>query len=449
MNLNKLILTKNECYIKQVHIKPVGIMVHSTGANNPWLKRYVGPDDGKLGKNPYNNHWNTLRPSGSQVCVHGFIGKLADGSVATYQTLPWDIRGWHSGYYSKKSTTNANKMGYIGFEICEDSTNDRVYLQKVYSEAVELCAHLCKTFNLDPTKDGVIISHHEGNRRKLASNHADVEHWWTKHGFTMAQFRSDVAKLVGKVNLEVSAPVPVIWNPQQLWSSIKAYGLTDEGTAAVMSNIQAESGGRSNNLQNSYESRLGFTDEAYTAAVDSGRYTNFVKDKAGYGYCQWTFWSRKEGLLKMAKERKVSIGDSKLQLDYLFQELGRGYNALLTGLRSGHDVDQLTRDFMTQFERPASKDDKKAQASRVAYAKDFLRKFATSDVAAAKLPYKVRVTRTNLNIRTGPSSSTKSKGFIKAGVYTITEEKAGPGSTLWGKLKSGAGWIALDWVVKV
>lgn len=449
MNLQKLILTQNECYKAGVKIRPCGIMVHSTGVNNPWLKRYVGPDDGKLGKNPYNNHWNNFRPGDRQVCVHGFIGKLADGTVATYQTLPWDIRGWHSGYYSKKSSTNANKMGYIGFEICEDSTNDRVYLQKVYHEAVELCAHLCKTFNLDPTKDGVIISHHEGNRRKLASNHADVEHWWTKHGFTMTQFRSDVAKLVDKVNIEVGAPVPVLWNPQQLWSAIKTYGLTDEGTAAVMANIQAESGGRSNNLQNSYESRLGFTDEAYTAAVDSGKYTGFVKDKAGYGYCQWTFWSRKDGLLKMAKEQKVSIGDSKLQLDYLFQELGRGYSALLTGLREGHNVEQLTRDFMTQFERPASKDDKKAQGARIAYAKDFLAKFSTSDVAAAKLPYKVRVDRTNLNIRTGPSSSTKSKGFIKAGVYTITEEKSGPGSTLWGKLKSGAGWIALDWVVKI
>ena len=67
--------------------------IHSTGANNPWLKRYVGPDDGLLGKNQYNNHWN--QPMDREVCVHAFIGKLADGTVATYQTLPWDYRGWH------------------------------------------------------------------------------------------------------------------------------------------------------------------------------------------------------------------------------------------------------------------------------------------------------------------------------------------------------------------
>ena len=93
MNLHKLIFTNNACYKAGRRITPKGIMVHSTGANNPWLKRYVGPDDGLLGKNQYNNHWN--QPMDREVCVHAFIGKLADGTVATYQTLPWDYRGWH------------------------------------------------------------------------------------------------------------------------------------------------------------------------------------------------------------------------------------------------------------------------------------------------------------------------------------------------------------------
>lgn len=88
MNLKKLIFTNNACYKAGKTITPKGIMVHSTGANNPNLKRYVGPDDGLLGKNQYNNHWNQDKPDGRQVCVHGFIGKLADGNIATYQTLP-------------------------------------------------------------------------------------------------------------------------------------------------------------------------------------------------------------------------------------------------------------------------------------------------------------------------------------------------------------------------
>jgi len=86
MKLTTLLLTQNNCYKSGKKHTVKGIMVHSTGANNPYLKRYVGPDDGLLGKNQYNNHWN--QPMSRRVCVHAFIGKLADGSIATYQTLP-------------------------------------------------------------------------------------------------------------------------------------------------------------------------------------------------------------------------------------------------------------------------------------------------------------------------------------------------------------------------
>ena len=109
MNLRKLILTNNACYKAGKTIKPKGIMVHSTGANNPWLKRYVGPDDGLLGKKQYNNHWNQDKPDGRQVCVHAFIGKLANGSIATYQTLPWNHRGWHGGGIPGREHTGARR----------------------------------------------------------------------------------------------------------------------------------------------------------------------------------------------------------------------------------------------------------------------------------------------------------------------------------------------------
>ena len=87
MTLRQLYLTENDCYRAGKLISVKGIMIHSTGANNPNLSRYVGPDDGVLGPNKYANHWNQPKPDGRQVCVHAFIGKLADGSIATYQTL--------------------------------------------------------------------------------------------------------------------------------------------------------------------------------------------------------------------------------------------------------------------------------------------------------------------------------------------------------------------------
>ena len=185
MNLNKLIFTENACYKAGRKIKVKGIMVHSTGANNPWLKRYVGPDDGKLDKNQYNNHWNTYHPGGREVCVHGFIGKLADGSVATYQTLPWDHRGWHAG-------GSANNT-HIGFEICEYGLSDKTYFNKVYKEAVERCAYLCKQYGLTEQN---IICHSEGYKKGIASNHGDVMHWFPKHGKSMDTFCADVKALL-------------------------------------------------------------------------------------------------------------------------------------------------------------------------------------------------------------------------------------------------------------
>lgn len=191
MKLIKNLLTNNDCYKKGKKLTPKGVFVHSTGANNPTLKRYVQPNIQGIGVNQYNNDWNR---GGIQKCVHAFIGKLDNGTIATVQTLPWDYRGWHSGQGSKGSANNT----HIGFEICEDGLTDRTYFMKVYAEAVELTAYLCKQYNLDPLKDGVVICHSEGHKRGIASNHGDVMHWFPKHGKSMDTFRKDVATAMGK-----------------------------------------------------------------------------------------------------------------------------------------------------------------------------------------------------------------------------------------------------------
>ena len=177
MKLNKQYLIRNECYVVGNKQEIRGIMVHSTGCNNTSVSSYL-------------NHWNQLRPGGRQVCVHAFVGKLPDGSVGTYQTLPWDMVGWHSG---QGANGNANFMGYIGFEICEDDLTDRAYFEKVYREAVELCVYLCQLHGLTE-KD--IICHSEGHARGIASNHVDVMHWFPKFGKSMDTFRADVKAML-------------------------------------------------------------------------------------------------------------------------------------------------------------------------------------------------------------------------------------------------------------
>ena len=122
MKLYRCDLIKNACYLNNVHRTPRGIVVHSTGANNPNLQRYVQPLDDQtdglsatpavlkqlLGVNHYGNHWNQYYADGTTgrfACVNAFIGKLADGSVATVQTLPWDMLPWGVGSGSALTTT--------------------------------------------------------------------------------------------------------------------------------------------------------------------------------------------------------------------------------------------------------------------------------------------------------------------------------------------------------
>ena len=222
MNLRKLIFTNNACYKAGKTITPKGIMVHSTGANNPWLKRYVGPDDGLLGKNQYGNHWNQNLPDGRSVCAHGFIGKLANGNIAAYQTLPWNHRGWHAG--GKANDT------HIGFEICEDGLNDAAYFNKVYQEAAELCAYLCKQYGLTE-KD--VICHSEGYQLGIASNHADVMHWFPKHGKSMDALRTEVKRLLTESETP-KPPAPVPTEPNKLYRvQVGAYSVKANADAML------------------------------------------------------------------------------------------------------------------------------------------------------------------------------------------------------------------------
>jgi N-acetylmuramoyl-L-alanine amidase len=221
VNLKKLIFTKNACYKAGKTMVPKGIMIHSTGANNPYLKRYVGPDDGLLGRNQYNNHWNQDKPGGRLVCPHAFIGQLNDGSIATYQTLPWNHRGWHAGGSANDAC--------IGFEICEDDLSDSTYFNQVYRESAELCVYLCKLYNLTE-KD--ILCHSEGFKLGIASNHADVMHWFPKHGKSMNDFRAEVKKLL-------SVPAPASGELKKLYRvQVGAY-LVKANADAMLHRVKA------------------------------------------------------------------------------------------------------------------------------------------------------------------------------------------------------------------
>lgn len=180
MKIIKSYLTNNDCYKLNRKMNVKGLMLHSVATPQPKASVFI-------------NAWNKPKIT---KCVHGFI--QANGEV--YQTLPWNIKGWHGG----KSYSNSY---YVGVEMCEPNTikylntsctkiqdNDPVGTKKhvlgTYNTAVELFVYLCKQYNLNPLTD--IISHKEGYSKGIASNHGDPEHLWSRYNLTMDKFRNDV-----------------------------------------------------------------------------------------------------------------------------------------------------------------------------------------------------------------------------------------------------------------
>ena len=163
---------KNKCYQAGAPLRPQGLMLHSIGTPQPSaavLARY----------------FDQYQPGGQSVCVHAFV--QADGTV--YQTLPWEMRGWHCG-----GTANST---HIGIEMTEPSAGvpyaeAAKQITGTYRAAVALFARLCGVYGLDPLADGVIIGH------------ADPTYLWDTYGmgYTMDGFRAAVAEAMAGVKEE-------------------------------------------------------------------------------------------------------------------------------------------------------------------------------------------------------------------------------------------------------
>ena len=215
MDITKSILANNSCYLAGKTIQVKGLMLHSVGCPQPSAMAFV-------------KSWNN--PT-IQACVHGFIDA---NTGVVYQTLPWEHRGWHAG--------GAANNTHIGVEMCEpdcitytkgatfkctDEARAKVMVERTYKSAVELFAHLCREFNLNPLAEGVIIAHNEGYVRGVASNHADPEHLWKglKMAYTMDGFRKDVkAAMTPKLYRVQVGAFSVKQNAENLLAKLKQAG---------------------------------------------------------------------------------------------------------------------------------------------------------------------------------------------------------------------------------
>ena len=436
MKIVEHFLTRNRCYQAAKQNTKGGLMLHSVGCPQPSAQVFV-------------NSWNSVDKS---VCVHAFIDANT-GDV--YQTLPWEYRGWHCGSGPNGSGNNT----HIGVEMCEPACirytggarftcsnveEARAAVRRTYESAVQLFAELCERFRLDPLTDGVILSHEEGHKRGIASNHGDPVHLWNQlnMGYTMDGFRKAVKAAMGSA--AVPAEPAAVDNAAVIWNFLKSKGLNDYAVAGIMGNLEKESGLDPCNLQNSYNKKLNISDADYTAVVDAGAYPDFVTDKAGYGLVQWTYWSRKKALLDYAKAAGTSIGDLNMQLAFMWQEL-QGYRAVMTVLNSAASVREASDIVLHKYEQPGDQS-VAVEEKRAASGQTFFDRFTGSSVSPFPIvPFLVRVVIPDLNIRTSSGSADNSNlsgKYTGIGTFTIVEI-----SGSWGLLKSYRekrnGWIYL------
>lgn len=181
---------------------------------------------------------------------------------------------------------------------------------------------------------------------------------------------------------------------EQVWNFLKSKGLNNYGVASMMGNIFAESGLNPKNLENVYEKKLGMSDEEYCLAVDNGTYTNFAKDCAGWGLCQWTYMSRKQALYDYTKSKNKSIGDLEAQLEFLYKELSESYKSVLNTLKTAQSVLEASNAVLLKFECPADRS-VAVQNKRAAYGQNYYNKYATkgSDTMGYKTCTKGKATK--------------------------------------------------------
>lgn len=449
MNIVESILTKNPCYTAGKKITVKGLMLHSVGCPQPKASVFI-------------NSWNSA--SYSSACVHGFI----DGNDGTvYQTLPWNHRGWHCGSGSNGSGNNT----HIGVEMCEpacikytsgsnftcsDMATAKAVAKRTYESAVELFAYLCQKYGLDPTADGVIISHKEGHSRGIASNHGDPEHLWNGlgMGYTMDTFRKAVkAAMSGTTTTTTGTQATEFANltEAQVVAKVGPLFTANQKSSGILASVSL--------AQFIQESGYGKSELAQNANNCFG----MKKSLSGNTWAGST-WDGVSVYTKQTKEQNADGSEYTITADFrkypCVEDSIADHSAYLLGAKNGSALRYAGIAGMTDYKAVAQLIKDGGYATDVSYVSklcNIIEKWnltqydadssgnsgeTTDTVSVSNLPsvpFTVKVLISDLNYRSEGSMNGKVLGQTGKGVFTITAIN----SAGWGKLKSGAGWIYL------
>ncbi|MEZ3432834.1 MAG: N-acetylmuramoyl-L-alanine amidase [Lachnospiraceae bacterium] len=437
MNLIQNYLTESGCYKAGKHITVKGLMIHSVGCPQPKADVFM-------------KNWNRAETS---ACVHAIVEP--DGDV--YQLLPWDFRGWHCGGSANNThigveMTEPSTIKYAGGANCTetgDGENTKAHVLATYKYAVELFAFLCHQFGLDPMADGVVISHSEGCRRGIASNHGDVEHLWSKFGLTMEQFRKDI-KVAMEGSLAADSLTAIMGKAVATADQMKAY-LKKKNPSVPQSVLDMVPLYLSEGEAEGVRGDIAFAQ----SCLETGNFTfsgsavtlpqnNFC----GLGVTQrgrvgLSFDTPQLGIRAQIQHLKAYASTDKLRnalIDPRFRYVTRGCAPYV--------------EWLGQKENPQGK----GWAAGEKYGEKILSilkaivsegKVQFMESLTLSAPYMVRVSIPDLNIRRGPGTDFPKTGkFTGVGVFNIVEEKDG-----WGLLKAYQegrnGWISLAFATRM
>ena len=437
MNLKQNYLTQSACYKAGKHITVKGLMIHSVGCPQPKADAFM-------------KNWNR---ADANACVHAIVEP--DGNV--YQLLPWDFRGWHCG-------GGANNT-HIGVEMTEPSTikyaggaswtetgnseNTKNHVLATYKYVVELFAYLCSQYNLDPLADGVVISHSEGCRRGIASNHGDVEHLWSKFGLSMEQFRKDIKAAMEGSTAEDSLTA-IMGKPAVTAEQMKSY-LKKKNPSVAQSVLDMIPLYLSEGEAEGVRGDIAFAQsclETGNFAFSGSAVTLSQNNFCGLGVTQrgktgLSFDTPQLGIRAQVQHLKAYASTDKLlneRTDPRFRYVTRGCAPYV--------------EWLGQKENPQGK----GWAAGEKYGEKILSilkavmdegKVQFMESITLSAPYMVRVAIPDLNIRKGPGTAFPKTGkFTGVGIFTIVEEKDG-----WGLLKAYAekrdGWISLSFTTRI
>lgn len=414
--------TKNTCYKSGKKITPKGIMLHSVGCPQPSPLAFV-------------DNWDK---AGQSVCVHLVVGK----DPVAYQLLPFDVKANHCGSGNSGSGNNT----LISLEMTEPSTikytsganwielsdgsNTKAHVLATYKNAVEVFARICKQYGFNPLYSDVVMSHHEGNTKGIASNHGDVEHLWNKFGLTMNQFRQDVKKAMEGLKVDT---VPDVSLPVKNDTSAQKVN-TLKGNVKVI-----YQGADGLNIRKA---------PSYTADVDHVVYNGeFIVT----GISEDEKWYRiQSGLFITAIPDYVMFRATIEQKAYT---VGTGYYRVMKNWN-----DKKTQIGAFKDKNNAINLCKNNSGYRV-YDDSGKEIYPLNSSIPENKEFKVRISISDLRIRKGPGTTYdyhKQGGkavYTGKGEFTIVSTKCGQGAKLWGLLKSYKskedGWISLDDGVKI